>query len=363
MIVLDGSYGEAGGQIVRTAIALSAITGQSFEVADIRKGRPSPGLKAQHVYSAKIMQAICSADAEGLEAGSEYLLFIPGRINTKSMNFDIGTAGSIPLVLQSVLLPLAFANKKTRLMLIGGTDVKWSMSIDYFREVILPPFRRLAGVDLKVICRGYYPVGGGSIELSISPKISLSQFPDFSSFHEELRKIGRISLLSQGRLAKINGVSHASASLQKGKVAERQANAASLALKKFGCPVAIRTEYANAKCDGSGITLWAYFTNAHGEIDATNPVILGADALGEQGKSSEAVGEEAASRLAAEIESGACVDSYMCDNLIPLLGLIGGEIKTSGITEHTKTNIYVAEKFLKAKFYVDEENKVIKSEF
>lgn len=379
MIVLDGSYGEGGGQIVRTALALSALTGQPFEIADIRKGRPNPGLKAQHVYCAKILQQFCSADAEGLEIGSERLLFIPGKLNIKSMGFDVGTAGSIPLLLQSALLPLAFSNKKCVLTLIGGTDVKWSMSSDYFMEVMLPQYRKFAGIDMRLLGRGYYPTGQGSIEITVKPKYNLSRFPDFQTFHKELKNIGAIEFASRGKLLKVEGVSHASISLQKSKVAERQAETARLALKKFSCPINIRQEYCSTSSPGSGIALWAVFTGNENseershetadtehdvidmEIKGKSPVILGADALGERGKSSEEVGIEAAKSLAFEIESGACVDSHLADNLIPLLGILGGKIKTSKITEHCRTNIYSTEKFLTAKFSI-EDNNLIRAE-
>src|SRR3990172_7190118 len=139
MIVLDGSMGEAGGQIARTALALSSLTGQAFKITRIREARKDPGLKAQHVHCVKALQQLCSAKSEGAEIGSRELLYIPGKISAKNLTVDIGTAGSITLLLQAVLLPCMFAQKTHTLELIGGTDTAWSMPLDYFSPVLLPP--------------------------------------------------------------------------------------------------------------------------------------------------------------------------------------------------------------------------------
>src|SRR5574342_867579 len=120
MITLDGSHGEGGGQIVRTALGLSALTGKPFEVINIRKGRPEPGLKNQHMYGIKAVQELCNAQVEGAEAGSEYLKFEPGKLMAKSLKIDMQTAGSITLILQSILLPCCFADKKMKIQIKGG---------------------------------------------------------------------------------------------------------------------------------------------------------------------------------------------------------------------------------------------------
>ena len=134
-----------------------------------------------------------------------------------------------------------------------------------------------------------------------------------------------------------------------------------LLLKKLGCPLQIRSEYCNTLSVGSGIVLWAIFSKDPDDLDAENPIILGADALGERGKRSEQVGQEAAEKLMQEINSKAPVDSHMADNLIPYLALFGGEIKVSKITNHTLTNIYVCEQFLGKIFEVDKEKNIIKT--
>ncbi len=357
MIKLDGSYLEGGGQIVRTALALSTLTGKPFEVTDIRRGRPKPGLKAQHIHCVKSLQQLCSAKAEGTHLGSEHLKYYPGKIQAKTISVDIGTAGSISLLLQALLLPSLFADKKVRLKLTGGTDGKWAMPYDFFKAVFLPQIKKYADIKVDLIRRGYYPKGGGKVEIKINPKYKLSDFNGFDEFWKFLKEnTPKIELTEQGTLQQIKGISHASKFLEKAQVSERQAKAAKLMLSKYSCPVDIRMEYCDTFSPGSGITVYAIFSE---DLDVLNPVILGSDALGERGKPAEKIGQESANDLIKQIQSKAAVDSHMADNLIPILGLVGGKIKVSEITNHTKTNIYTVEKFLGKIFTVDEKNKII----
>ena len=357
-VVLDGSYLEGGGQIVRNALALSALTGKSFSVSGIRKGRPQPGLKAQHLYCVKAAAQLCSADFTDVEMGSTSIAFFPKKLRAAKLDIDIGTAGSISLFLQSVLIPSMFANAAVKISVAGGTDVIWSMPADYVKYVFLPHIHKYASIEFRVLKRGHYPKGGGKIELEIKPKFKLSDFENFDEFHKYLKQQDSIILEEQGRLLQIKGISHASKNLWDAKVAERQAQVAEMMLKKLKCPVQIASEYSDTYSPGSVITLWAIFSKG-AEIDAKNPIIVGADALGERGKSSETVGKEAADKLMKEIESGAPVDQHLADNLIPFIGLFGGKIKVSRITNHTLTNIYVTEKFLDVKFRVDKDKNLI----
>lgn len=349
IIKIDGSHKEGGGQIVRTALALSILTGRAFEVNNIRKGRCSSGLKNQHLYCIRALQELSDSKAEGAELGSEQIRFFPGRFTPKSISIDIETAGSITLLLQSLILPCMFSEGKTKLTIKGGTDVKWSMPVDYFSEVFLPQLRKYADIDFRLEKRGYYPKGGGIVEIKINPRFSL----------KNLAEAPKMDMAEQGRLVQVKGVSHASKSLQKANVAERQKESAEHALKSLGCPVDIRTEYCGALSDGSAITLWAVFSKQEDEIDIRNPIRIGADSLGEKGKRAENVGKEAAERLINEIDYGAPVDEYLADNMIPLLGLFGGKIKVAKISNHALTNMYVVEKFLDIKFNVDEKNRII----
>ena len=160
--------------------------------------------------------------------------------------------------------------------------------------------------------------------------------------------------MEQGSLIQIKGISHASSNLQDANVAERQAKSAEITLKHYNCPINIQTEYSETLSTGSGITLWAIFSKNKDDIDINNPIRLGADALGERGKKAEIVGKEAAQMLATEIESSAPVDAHLADQILPIMALISNSsIKTSKITNHTKTNIYTIEKFLGRVFSID----------
>ena len=360
VIKLSGEYGEAGGSIVRVALALSTLTGKAFEVDNIRKGRPKSGLKAQHLHGIKAAQRLCNAKVKGTEIGSEYLRFEPSKLKNKDLNIDIGTAGSITLVLQSILLPSMFGDKKIRIELIGGSDCAWSPSIDYFKEIFLSQIQKYAGIECKLIKRGYYPKGNGKVEIKINPKFKISNFNNFNEFHSQLKeKSSKIDLTEQGNLIQIKGISHASSDLQKANVAERQAKAAEISLTNFKCPVNIQVEYGKTLSTGSGITLWAIFSKNKDEIDFNNPIRLGADALGERGKKAENVGIEAANNLIKEIGSKAAVDMHLADQILPFLALVSGKIKTSEITNHTKTNIYTIEKFFGKTFEIREKENII----
>ena len=363
-LIIDGNYLEGGGQIVRTSLALSTILQKPFIIENIRKGRSEGGLKHQHLYCIKALEQLCNAKATGAELGSTKLEFYPNKLLPKNLNVDVETAGSVSLLLQAVLLPCLFAEKKTRIKIHGGTDVKWAMPVDYLKEIFLPQLRRYCNsIEAKIIRRGYYPRGNGQIEIIIQPKYSLAKFNSQEEFFEKVESESqKISLAEQGHLIHIKGVSHSSADLQHQQVAERQAEEAKHSLLKLNCPVNIRTEYSEALSTGSGIALWAIFSEDKDEISFANPIILGADSLGERGKRAEIVGKEAAESLIKEILSKAPVDSHLGDNLIPFIGLFGGKINVSEITNHTLTNIYTAERFLGKRFNIDELNKVISAE-
>ena len=362
MISLDGDYLEGGGSIARVALALSTITQKPFEIGNIRKNRPQSGLKNQHLFCIKALEQLCNAKSEGAFLGSTSLKYFPGKIEGKPITVDIETAGSISLFLQAILLPCMFANKATKLTIIGGTDAKWAAPIDYFNEVFLPQVKKYADMEFKLIKRGYYPKGNGRIELKITPKYKISDFADFEAFFNHLKENApKINLTGQENLMQIKGISHASSDLQTSKVAERQAESAQLILKqKYEAPIKIASEYQDTLSSGSGITLWAIFSKNMGEIDSLNPIRLGADSLGEKGKKSEIIGTEAANNLIKGIESKAPADKHLADQLLAFMALVSkSKIKTSEITNHARTNIYVIEKFFGEAFSINEKEKII----
>ncbi|MBI4453521.1 RNA 3'-terminal phosphate cyclase [Candidatus Woesearchaeota archaeon] len=344
LVKLDGSHNEGGGQILRTALALSIFTQKPFTIDKIRQNRSQPGLKAQHLHCIKALLELTNnkAKAIGAELGSTKLDFFPAEIVKSKLDIDIGTAGSITLVLQSLLPCLVLRSKRTHLTIIGGTDTKWSPLFDYLKEVIIPQFSRYAKIELNLLKRGFYPKGNGKVEVKIKP-YKLEKFPE-------------INLIEQGELVHISGRSFASKELMNAKVAERQADSAKkyLSEKLNGNLINISAEYNDTLSIGTCITLWAIFKD-----NADNIIRLGSDGLGEKGVSSEEVGKEVAKKLVNEINSKAPVDVHLADNLIPVLGIVGGKIKVSEISNHTLTNIYTTELFLKKKFNVDKENKII----
>jgi len=167
---IDGEFGEGGGQIIRTAITLSCITKQPIIIENIRKNRKIPGLKAQHLTAIKILKKICNADVEGAKIGSTSLKFIPGDVKSCDLIEDVGTAGSIALIFQVLIPVVAICKEKLNLTIKGGTDALWSPTIDYTQYVLREAYSRMGiNFSIKLIKRGYYPKGGGQVNLNVEP--------------------------------------------------------------------------------------------------------------------------------------------------------------------------------------------------
>lgn len=356
MIELDGSYSEGGGALVRTALALSTLTGKEFIVSNIRSGRKDPGLKAQHLQAINALKQICNAKTNEIELGSTKLHFKPDIIKSGNYTIDIGTAGSISLLLQALILPCMVAPSKITLKISGGTCGKWQASVDYLQHVLLPYLRRFVDkIDLKIIKRGYYPKGGGEVVLEINPRFKQKDFPTADVLLTTLQTTPVINLLQQGTLEQIRGIVNVSADLEQKEVGERIQKAAAAKLQKYAVPVTIVVQYAKSLSTGGEIVLWAVFSN-DGEIDDHNPIIIGADTLIEKSKTSEEIGQEAATVLMQEIDSKMVVDKHLADQLIIFMALLPDSvIIAKEITDHLHTNIYVAEKFLPVKFKIEGE--------
>jgi RNA 3'-phosphate cyclase len=354
MIHIDGSYMEGGGQILRTALALSTLTRKPFVAEKIRHNRSEPGLKAQHLCCIDALKQLTSAEVVGAQLGAAKISFNPQPVAPGKLIVDIGTAGSIPLLLQSLLLPCMFADDAIRLYIKGGTDTKWSIPVDYFAHVILPWLNKFASVQINKIKRGFYPKGQGELDLTITPRFCRNEYGNFDAFYSHLRNnVSRMQLATQLALDRIEGNSVASVKLEGARVAERQAKGASRIIAKR-CALKIEEEYCHSVSVGTVITLWA--------VSRQGNVFMGADALGEKGRRAEDVGAAAAERLLNLLKSDAAVDSHMADNLIPLMALCGGEIKTEKITGHIRSNLYICEKFLEVDFRIDEKENIIIAE-
>ena len=322
MIEIDGSYGEGGGQIVRAAVALAAYLETPCRIRNIRKGRPKPGLRPQHEAGVKALAALCNGEVMGLHVGSGEVTIKPGRIAGGNLRIDVGTAGAIGLIIQAMMLPATKARSPQLLFIRGGTDVPWAPTIGYVQEVTLPILAHMGySGEVALIKRGYFPRGGGEVSVAL-------QRADLSP----------LQLLEQGTIQLIRGRSHASDALRQRRVAERQREGAMACLKKAGVPCEIEVEYRPTASPGSGIDLWALAKNT----------VLGANALGARGKRAEDVGEEAATALLRQLGSGAALDEWMGDQILPFLAVARGEstISTARITDHLRTNLWVINHFL-----------------
>ncbi|ABU81714.1 RNA 3'-terminal phosphate cyclase [Ignicoccus hospitalis] len=327
MIEIDGSFGEGGGQILRTSVALSAVTLKPVRIFNIRAKRKNPGLRRQHMVAVKALAEMTDAEVRGLELGSTEIVFIPKTLKAGTFRFDIGTAGSVSLVLQAVTPAALFAPGEVRVQLRGGTDVPMSPPVDYLRFVFYPLLERFgAKTELVLKRRGHYPKGGGEVEFASRPVDSLTQWGE----------------VERGEVLKVRGLSHC-VKLPK-HVAERQAKAAEEVLKKSGLKnVDIDLEWYPPERDphlgpGSGIVLWAI----------TERSLLGADSLGARGKRAERVGEEAARKLLEDLSTGKALDRHMSDMIVPYVSLACGRTEVGGaaLTMHAWTHVHVVKKFL-----------------
>jgi len=357
LIQIDGSYGEGGGQIIRTAVALSAVTGNDVTISNIRSNRPKPGLKAQHMSAIRTAADMTGARVSGLKRGSTELTFSPGDISGGHYNIDIGTAGSITLLLQCLMPVASAAQEPVSLDITGGTDVAWSPPIDYMAHVLMPVLETMGlKCNIRLQRRGYYPRGGGRVATIIHPSALRSVDLDKeketdTKKEEEIEKDMEKEIekewerRKEKELCTVAGISHSS-NLPP-HVMQRQADAAAEALEKAGYSSSIDTWVSNSPSTGSGITLWCGYT--------------GGSALGKRGLPAEKVGKAAAGEIITEQGSGAAVDVHLADQLIPYMGLArGGSFTVREVSGHTRTNIWVVEQFLGVEFRIEEKKDVFK---
>ncbi|MCX6676553.1 MAG: RNA 3'-terminal phosphate cyclase [Methanothrix sp.] len=339
MIEIDGSFGEGGGQIVRTAVALSAVMGKPVHISKIRQGRPKPGLAAQHARAITALAGICDARTSGATPGSSEIVFTPGEIRGGRHRVEIGTAGSVTLLMQCLLPALLRAGAPSSLRVQGGTDVQWAPTVDYFKSVFLPAlFSFGAKVSLEVLQRGYYPRGQGEVLLQVEPaKLKAARLEG---------RAAETGQNTQSRKSTVQGVSHCSNLPE--HVAARQADSAAEVLEQAGYAARITQQALRLPSMGSGITLWSG--------------CKGASCLGERGLPAEKVGRRAAEELILELKSHAAVDVHLADQLIPYLALAGGSCTVREISLHARTNIWTAAHFLDAEIEIVEEKGIFRIE-
>ncbi len=322
MIEIDGSSGEGGGQIIRTALSLSAITKTPVHITNIRANRPNPGLAAQHLTAARAVRSICRGTLSHCEIGSMEFTFEPGSIFGGRYEFNIGTAGSAVLVAQTVLPILLFASKPSIVRITGGTHVMKSPSYDYFEKVFLSAISLLgANANARIIRSGFYPTGEGEMELSAFPSQMKGNEKWPKEEHTEV--IVRISglpvsiAIREKKVFVQNNIEHVHIYEEKGK-------------------------------PGNAIVAWSS--------------LLGSYSLGEKGKRAEAVAQECLDALLKEKSAGSDVDRYLADQLLLYAALAEGKtaFRTSEITSHARTNVYAISQLVKRK--INLENNAIRVE-
>jgi RNA 3'-phosphate cyclase len=342
MMEIDGSQKSGSGTILRLSVALAAITKQPLHITNIRQNRPQPGLKPQHLEAVLTAGKLCNARIQGAKLGSKELWFSPQEILGGNFEALIETAGSIPMLLMATLPICLLAEKPVRLHVAkGGTDTTHAPTINYLRFVFLPTLKQM-GVEAEITVQkyGYYPKGMGEVTITVKPN----------------RQLKPIVLKSFGNLESINGVSVCTF-LADRQVAERQAKAAEdyLTQNGFRADIQVVNDQSNPIQKGSSIVLWA---------ETDRGVIVGADAIGELRKMSEAVGNEAAQRIITELSMKPTVDIYLADMLIPYMAMAKGKsvFLTRKVSEHIESNIWLIEKMLNVKFTIEKVNNLYRIE-
>ena len=330
MIVIDGSLGEGGGQVLRSALSLSLLTGQAFTMNNIRVARPRSGLCAQHLSAVQAAAQISRAVVEGDRKGSVQISFSPGPIVPGDYHFDIGTAGSTSLVFQTLLLPLALAPGESHLSITGGTHVPWSPCYHYLDWHWGHLLSRM-GVrfDLTLARAGFYPKGGGEIQARIPGNAPIQG----------------IDLAERGKLLRVRGLSGvANLPLD---IAERQRTQSLRRLQhlvaKTDVDVAIESFAAYSK--GTVLLLMAEFEHSQACFFA----------LGARGKPAERVADEAVDGLAKFLKTDGAVDDWLADQiLLPMaMATTPSVLSTCEVTQHLLTNAEVIHHFLPVNISID----------
>ena len=342
MFEIDGSQKSGSGTILRLSVALATITGQPLHICNIRQNRPQPGLKPQHLEAVLTAAKLCNAEVKGATLNSRELWFTPREVRSGNFEAEIGTAGSISVLLMTALPICVFAKDTVRLRVAkGGTDVSHSPTINYMRNVFLSALKQM-GLDASITVHkyGYYPKGMGEVTMTVKPSHALQP----------------IRLEHFGKLKSVKGISVCTF-LAERKVAERQAKAANeyLSKKGYAADIQVVNDTSNPLQKGSSIALWA---------ETDTGAIVGADAIGELKKTSEAVGREAAERLYTEISATPTVDAHLADMLIPYVALAEGTsaFLTRMVSDHLEANIWLAEKMLGVRFNIRKVNNLYRIE-
>lgn len=332
MIEIDGSYGEGGGQIVRTSAALALITQQPVRIKNIRAKRERIGLRPQHLSALKLLTELSDTKINGLRIGATDVEIFPGKPRGGKKKIDIGTAGSIALLLQTIVLPFVVSDEELELTIIGGTDVTRAPTMDYVKEVLLSVLKNIGvNAELNTEQRGFYPAGGGVVNLNLSK----SRITPWVCTHPD----GKLEL--HGKIVCSRLPEHVPARMKHS------------VLKVFlSDDMQIYTEWVNVRCPGVSITLWGRYDNT----------VLGSSSVGEKGVPAEQIGEECADELKRNLANDCTVDSKMADQILPFLAVAKGnsEFTTKYVSQHARTVAWVIEQFLTRKIeFIEEKERVV----
>ncbi len=327
---IDGTQGEGGGQILRTALSLSAITGRSLSVERVRGGRRKPGLMRQHLTCLRAVAEICGGQVQGAELRASDFRFEPGAIRGGAYQFDVGSAGAVGLVLQTVLPVLLHADGPSSVRITGGTHVNFSPSVHALKDSFVPVLREMgAKVELELERFGFNPAGGGSILATIEPGAL-----------QPVQRLDRGPVSSVEVNVAICGVPR--------HVARREAQVLCHALHLN--PDLARIETVESQ--GPGNALWV--TLRHGPQGEQFTVF---DAVGQKGRRAEQVAKTLSRRIQRWQHSDTAVDEYLADQLLLPMALAGGgAFRTRTMSRHAQTNILVIQRFLDVAFACTQES-------
>lgn len=319
MIVIDGSQGEGGGQMLRTALSLSLVTGKPFRMHDIRGKRSRPGVMRQHVTAVEAACAIGGAKCAELAVGASDLTFVPERVKPGEYRFAVGTAGSTSLVLQTLLPPLMLAERPSRLMLEGGTHNIHAPPFDFIERVFLPVINRMGPqITARLVRPGFYPAGGGRIEIDIVPSASL----------------GRLELLQRGQRRSVEARAVVAALPKDIALRELAAVEKILGWPRESCRI---DQLPDEVGPGNIVILEARFEHC-------TEIVSG---FGKLGVSAQSVGDKAAKRMAGYLASDAFAGPYLGDQLLLPMALAGGgRLSTVKPSQHARTGAEVIAQFL-----------------
>jgi RNA 3'-terminal phosphate cyclase (ATP) len=325
MRTVDGARGEGGGQVLRTALAISLLTGESVRVENIRAGRKQPGMMRQHLTAVRLATEVGGANVEGAEPGSQVLVFSPRAVHGGDYVASVGTAGSSTLVLQTVLPALLTARSRSTLLLEGGTHNPLAPPFDFLALAFLPMVNRMGPrVEAELLRPGYYPAGGGRVRVTIEPVKQLSR----------LEVLERGELQRYGARAVVAGLSP--------EIATREL---AVLNRRLGWAEDVLKVVQRPDAEGPGNVLVATL-----ESSLATEVVTG---FGEKGRSAESVAEQVATDVLRYLDANVPIGTHLADQLLILLAMAGsGTFRTQELSSHARTQLELLAELLGASFDV-----------